>query len=128
LTTRRLSALELKIMNVLWERGPSSVREVQEAFPEADRPAYTTIQTTIGRMEAKGAVRRAKKISNAHIFEAVVSRTAAHRRIVDDLLGMFGGRVQPLMSHLVETDRLSVDDLREAERALRGRKAKERKR
>jgi predicted transcriptional regulator len=115
-------------MNVLWERGPSSVREVQEAFPEADRPAYTTIQTTIGRMEAKGAVRRAKKIGNAHIFEAVVSRTAAHRRIVDDLLGMFGGRVQPLMSHLVETDRLSVDDLREAERALRGRKAKERKR
>jgi predicted transcriptional regulator len=128
LTTRRLSALELKIMNVLWDRGPSSVREVQEAFPEADRPAYTTIQTTISRLEAKGALRRAKKISNAHIFEAVVSRTAAHRRIVDDLLGMFGGRVQPLMSHLVETGRLSVEDLRDAEKALRGRSARERKR
>jgi predicted transcriptional regulator len=128
LTTRLLSALELKIMNVLWDRGPSSVREVQEAFPEADRPAYTTIQTTISRLEAKGALRRAKKISNAHIFEAVVSRTAAHRRIVDDLLGMFGGRVQPLMSHLVETGRLSVEDLRDAEKALRGRSARERKR
>jgi predicted transcriptional regulator len=128
LTTRRLSALELKIMNVLWDRGPSSVREVQEAFPEADRPAYTTIQTTISRLEAKGALRRAKKISNAHIFEAVVSRTAAHRRMVDDLLGMFGGRVQPLMSHLVETGRLSVEDLRDAEKALRGRSARERKR
>jgi predicted transcriptional regulator len=128
LTTRRLSALELKIMNVLWDRGPSSVREVQEAFPEADRPAYTTIQTTISRLEAKGALRREKKICNAHIFEAVVSRTAAHRRIVDDLLGMFGGRVQPLMSHLVETGRLSVEDLRDAEKALRGRSARERKR
>ena len=126
--TRRLSALELKIMDVLWDRGPSSVREVQEAFPDADRPAYTTIQTTITRMEAKGAVRRAKKISNAHIFEAVVSRTAAHRRIVDDVLGLFGGRVQPLMSHLVETGRLSLDDLRDAEKTLRGRRSKERKR
>ncbi len=125
--TRRLSALELKIMDVLWERGPSSVREVQEAFPEADRPAYTTVQTTISRLETKGALRRAKKIGNAHIFEAVVSRTAAHRRIVDDVLGLFGGRVQPLMSHLVETGRLRVEDLRDAEKALRGRSAKERK-
>jgi predicted transcriptional regulator len=128
LTTPRLSALELKIMVVLWGRGPSSVREVQEAFPAPDRPAYTTVQTTISRMEAKGALRRAKKIGNAHVFEAVVSRTAAHRRIIDDVLGLFGGRVQPLMSHLVETGRLSVDDLRDAERALRGHKAKERKR
>ncbi len=115
-------------MNILWERGPSSVREVQETFPEADRPAYTTVQTIINRLEAKGALRRAKKIGNAHIFEAVVSRAAAHRRIIDDLLGLFGGRVQPLMSHLVETGRLSVDDLRDAERALRGRSARERKR
>jgi predicted transcriptional regulator len=115
-------------MDVLWERGPSSVREVQEAFPDADRPAYTTVQTIINRLEAKGAVRRAKKIGNAHVFEAVVSRTAAHRRIVDDVLGLFGGRVQPLMSHLVETGRLSAADLRDAERALRGRREKERKR
>lgn len=128
MATRRLSALELKIMDVLWELGPSSVREVQEAFPEADRPAYTTVQTTINRLEAKGALRRVKKISNAHIFEAVVSRTAAHRRIIDDLLGLFGGRVQPLMSHLVETGRLSAEDLRDAEKALLGRGGRERKR
>lgn len=115
-------------MDVLWELGPSSVREVQEAFPEADRPAYTTVQTTINRLEAKGALRRVKKISNAHIFEAVVSRTAAHRRIIDDLLGLFGGRVQPLMSHLVETGRLSAEDLRDAEKALLGRGGRERKR
>jgi predicted transcriptional regulator len=108
-------------MDVLWQRGSSSVREVQEAFPAADRPAYTTVQTTMYRLEAKGAVRRARKISNAHIFEAVVSRTAAHRRLIDDLLGVFGGRSQPLMAHLIEAGKLTIDDLREAEKTLKRR-------
>lgn len=115
--TRRLTKLELKIMDVLW-KAPASVREVQESFPEADRPAYTTIQTTMYRLEAKSAVRRVKKISNAHIFEAIVSRSAAQRRIVDDLLSLFGGRTQPMMAHLIESGRLTMDDLREAEKAL----------
>ena len=115
---RRLTKLELKIMDVLWATGPASVREVQEAFPEAGRPAYTTIQTTMYRLESKDAIRRVKKISNAHIFEAVVSRSTAQRRIVDDLLSLFGGRTQPVMAHLIESGRLTIDDLREAEKAL----------
>jgi BlaI family penicillinase repressor len=123
---RRLSKLELRIMDVLWTRGPASVREVQEAFPEAQRPAYTTIQTTMYRLETKRAIRRTKKISNAHIFEAVMSRTAAHRRLIDDLLSVFGGRSQPVMAHLIETGKLTLDDLREAEKTLRQLAAKER--
>jgi predicted transcriptional regulator len=123
---RRLSKLELRIMEVLWSRGPASVREVQEAFPEAERPAYTTVQTTMYRLEAKRAIRRVKKISNAHIFEAVVSRAAAHRRIIDELLSIFGGRSQPVMAHLIETGQLTLDDLREAERTLRRLSTKER--
>src|SRR3954464_10423157 len=106
----KLSKLELQIMNVLWERGVVSIREIQEAFPERDRPAYTTIQTTVYRLETKKAVRRVKKISNAHIFEAVISRDAAQRRLIDDLLGLFGGRTQPLMSHLIESGKLTLDD------------------
>ena len=124
---RRLTKLELQIMNALWSGGPASVREVQETFPAADRPAYTTIQTTMYRLETKGAIRRVKKISNAHIFEAVLSRVAAHRRIVDDLLGLFGGRPQPVMAHLIETGQLTLDDLREAEAALRSFTAQERR-
>jgi predicted transcriptional regulator len=114
-------------MDALWERGPASVREVQETFPEADRPAYTTIQTTMYRLEAKRAVRRVRKISNAHIFEAVISRTAAHRRLIDDLLSVFGGRSQPVMAHLIEAGKLTLDDLREAEKVLKrlGRKDRE---
>jgi BlaI family penicillinase repressor len=126
MAARRLSKLELRIMDVLWSSGPASVREVQEAFPEADRPAYTTVQTTMYRLEAKRAIRRIKKISNAHIFEAVVSRTAAHRRIIDDLLSLFGGRSQPVVAHLIETGKLTLDDLREAEKTLRQQTAKER--
>ena len=124
---RRLTNLELQIMEALWARGPASVREVQETFPERDRPAYTTVQTTMYRLEAKGAIRRVKKISNAHIFEAALSRVAAHRRIVDDLLSVFGGRAQPVMARLIETGKLTLDDLREAEAALRSLAAKERK-
>jgi BlaI family penicillinase repressor len=117
--TRRLSRLELKIMDVLWAGGPASVREVQESFPEPDRPAYTTIQTTMYRLESKNAIRRVKKISNAHIFEAVISRTAAQRRIVDELLSLFGGRAQPVVAHLIESGRLTIGDLRDAEKVLR---------
>jgi predicted transcriptional regulator len=119
MTRRRLSTLELRIMNALWEHGPASVREVQETFPENDRPAYTTVQTTIYRLEAKRAVRRVRKISNAHIFEAVISRSAAHRRLVDELLSVFGGRSQPVMAHLIEAGKLTLEDLREAEKTLK---------
>ena len=124
---KRLTNLELRIMEALWAGGPASVREVQETFPARDRPAYTTVQTTIYRLEAKGAIRRVKKISNAHIFEAALSRAAAHRRIIDDLLSVFGGRTQPVMAHLIETGKLTLDDLREAEATLRSFSAKERR-
>src|SRR5216684_4521915 len=109
MTKPKLSKLELQIMDALWNRGPSSIREIQEAFPERDRPAYTTIQTTVYRLESKMALRRVKKISNAHIFEAVVSRRAAQRRLIDELLGLFGGRTQPVMAHLIETGKLTLD-------------------
>ena len=115
----RLSKLELQIMEALWNLGACSIREIQEAFPEKDRPAYTTIQTTVYRLETKKAVRRVKKISNAHIFEAVVSRSAAQRRLIDDLLGLFGGRTQPVMAHLIESGKLTLDDVQEAEKTLR---------
>ena len=121
----KLTKLELQIMKALWERGAISIREIQEAFPEKGRPAYTTVQTTVYRMEKKKVLRRVKKISNAHIFEAVVSRHAAQRRLIDDLLSLFGGRTQPVMAHLVESGRLTLDDVREAERALRSLTKKE---
>jgi BlaI family transcriptional regulator, penicillinase repressor len=115
----KLTKLELQIMEALWSRGALSIREIQEAFPERDRPAYTTIQTTVYRLEGKKALRRAKKISNAHIFEAVVSRNAAQSRLIDELLGLFGGRTQPVMSHLIESGRLTLSDVQEAEKTLR---------
>ena len=121
----KFTKLELQIMLALWDRGTASIREVQEAFPEQDRPSYTTVQTTVYRLEGKNAVRRVKKISNAHIFEAVVSRNAAQRRLIDDLLSFFGGRMQPVMSHLVESGKLSLDDVKEAEKALRKLQRKE---
>jgi BlaI family transcriptional regulator, penicillinase repressor len=115
----KLTKFELQIMEALWNRGALSIREVQEAFPEQARPAYTTIQTTVYRLEGKNAVRRVKKISNAHIFEAAISRNAAQRRLIDDLLGLFGGRTQPVMAHLIESGKLTMDDVKEAEKALR---------
>ncbi len=115
----KFTKLEHQIMEALWSRGACSIREVQEAFPEPGRPAYTTVQTTVYRLESKKAVRRVKKISNAHIFEAVVSRNAAQRRLIDELLGLFGGRTQPVMAHLVESGKLTLDDVHEAEKALR---------
>jgi predicted transcriptional regulator len=115
----KLSKLELQIMEALWTQGAASIREIQEAFPEPDRPAYTTIQTTVYRLEGKQAVRRVKKIGNAHIFEAVVSRSAAQRRLIDDLLAFFGGCAQPVMLHLIESGKLTLHDVQEAEKALR---------
>jgi len=120
----KLSKLEMQIMDALWSKGALSIREIQELFPERHRPAYTTIQTTIYRMEAKKALRRVKKISNAHIFEAAVSRQAAQSRLIDDLLSFFGGSAQPLMCHLVDTGRLTLSDIQEIEKTLKelGRK------
>jgi predicted transcriptional regulator len=115
----KLTKLELQIMDTLWAHGESSIRELQEAFPAKSRPAYTTVQTTVYRLEAKGVVKRAKKVGNFHIFAATVSRDAAQRRLIDDLLALFGGRTQPVMSHLVESGKLTLDDVKEAERALR---------
>jgi predicted transcriptional regulator len=115
----KLSKLELKIMEALWTLGPSSVREIQESLPAKRRPAYTTVQTIVYRLEAKNALKRKKKIGNAHIFEAVISQTAARRKLIDDLLGLFGGRAQPLMAHLIESGQLTLADIEEARKALR---------
>ena len=120
----KLSKLELQIMEALWTSGAVSIREIQQAFPEQDRPEYTTIKTTVYRLETKKAVRRVKKISNAHIFEAVISRDAAQRRLIDDLLVLFGGRTKPVMAHLIESGKLTLDDIQEAEKALRRAKKK----
>ena len=115
----KLAKLELKIMETLWARGQASIREIQEAFPESERPAYTTVQTTVYRLEAKKALRRVKKVGNFHVFEAAVSRNAAQRRLIDDLLGLFGGRTQPVMAHLIESGKLTMADVKEAEKMLR---------
>ena len=114
----KLSKLELQIMDALWTRGVSSVREIQEAFPDKGRPAYTTVQTMVYRLEEKGAIRRTKKIGNAHIFEAVISRSSAQRRLVDELLAFFGGSSQPVVAHLIESGNLTLDDVKEAEQLL----------
>ena len=121
----RLTKLELQIMDALWTRGASSVREIQEAFPEKGRPAYTTVQTMVYRLEGKKAIRRLKKIGNAHIFEAAISRNAAQRRLIDDLLSFFGGRPQPVVAHLVEAGKLTLDDVQEAEQLIRKLSKKE---
>jgi predicted transcriptional regulator len=120
MTLPKLTKLELQIMEALWNGGPLSVREIQDAFPEADKPAYTTVQTTVYRLEAKKALRRRpKKIGNAHIFEAAITRSAAQRRLIDDLLSFFGGRIQPVVAHLVESGRLTIEDVKEAQDVLR---------
>lgn len=121
----KLTKLELRIMEVLWSRQKASIREIQEAFPERDRPAYTTIQTMVYRLEGKKAVRRLGKIGNFHIFEPAVSRSAAQRRLIDDLLTLFGGRTQPVMAHLIESGKLTLEDVKEAERLLRSLARKE---
>ena len=118
MASRLLSKLELKIMQALWDRGSCSVREIQETFPKKTRPAYTTVQTIVYRLEAKAALRRVRKISNAHIFEATLSRETTQRRFVDHLLGLFGGRSQTVMAHLIENGKLTLEDIKDAERVL----------
>jgi BlaI family transcriptional regulator, penicillinase repressor len=115
----KLTRLELQIMEALWAHGASSVREIQEAFPEKGRPAYTTVQTMVYRLETKKAIRRVKKVGNAHIFEALISRGAAQRRLIDELLSLFGGRSQPIVAHLIQAGKLTLEDVHEAEKTLR---------
>ncbi len=123
----KLTKLEMQIMEALWTGGALSIREIQETFPEKKRPAYTTVQTTVYRLETKNALRRSKKISNAHIFEAVVSRQAAQGRLIDELLSFFGGRTQPVMAHLIESGKLTMDEVRESEKLLRQRQKENQK-
>lgn len=115
----KLTHLELKVMETLWTRGSASIREIQEDFPETDRPAYTTVQTTVYRLEGKRAVRRVKKVGNFHVFESAISRDVAQRKLIDDLLALFGGRTQPVMAHLIESGKLTLADVKEAENTLR---------
>jgi BlaI family penicillinase repressor len=115
----KLSKLEFKIMETLWARNECSIRDIQESFPAKKRPAYTTVQTTVYRMEAKGIVHRLKKVGNFHVFAPAISRDAAQRRLMDDFLALFGGRAQPVMTHLIESGKLSLEDVKEAERLLR---------
>jgi predicted transcriptional regulator len=115
----KLTKLELRIMEMLWSKGPCSIRELQEAFPQAESPAYTTVQTVVYRLEWKKAVRRTRKISNAHIFEAVISRSSAQHRMIDDLVALFGGKPLPIMAHLIESGKLTPEEVREAQKALR---------
>jgi BlaI family penicillinase repressor len=114
----KLSKLELTIMEALWSKGPCSIREVHETFPARTRPTYSTVQTMVYRLEAKKALRRIKKISNAFIFEAVVSREAAERKLINDLLALFGGRSRPIMAHLIESGSFTRADVREAEQLI----------
>ena len=120
----KLSRLEQQVIEALWDLGPASVREIQEQFPEASRPAYTTVQTLVYRLESKEAVRRTKKIGNALIFEALVTRASTQRRLIDEVLGLSGGRAMPLMTHLIEAGKLTLDDVRRAERLLQALKTK----
>jgi BlaI family transcriptional regulator, penicillinase repressor len=114
----KLTRLELQILEVLWTLGKASIREIQESFPEP-RPAYTTIQTTVYRLEGKKAARRVRKISNAHIFEPTVPRDVARRRLLDEILTFFGGRAQPMMAQLAEAGKLNLDDVRELEKTIK---------
>jgi BlaI family penicillinase repressor len=123
----KLTKAELQIMEVLWDHGPLSAREIQDAFPEQRRPAFTTVQTVVYRLEAKKAVRIVKKIGNANIFGAVISRTVAGNSLIDDLLGFFGGRVKPVIARLIESGKLTMDDIKEAEETLRSLSRKEKR-
>src|SRR5580704_673327 len=121
----KLTKLDLRIMGTLWTKGPSSIRELQEAFPEKERPAYTTVQTVVYRLEFKKAIRRTEKISNAHVFEALVSRSSAQHRMIDDLLALFGGKGLPIVAHLFESGKLTPEEVREARKVLRNATRKE---
>lgn len=121
----RLSRLQLRIMDALWKHGAASVREIQESLPEKGRAAHNTVQTILTRLEAKKAVRRAKQISNAHIYEATITRGSAQRLLVDELLAFFGGRAAPLVSHLIDSGQLSVQDVEEARKTLKKERNRE---
>ena len=123
----KLSKMEFRIMEVLWERGPCSIRDVVSALPARKKPAYTTIQTVIYRLEAKNIVRRVKKVGNFHIFETLISRKAAQRRLIDELLAFFGGSSQAVMAHLIESGKLSLEEIEEAEKMLRSLSQKEKR-
>jgi predicted transcriptional regulator len=114
----KLTRLELRVMETLWTKGPSSIRDLVDAFPEKERLAYTTVQTVVYRLETKKAIRRTSKVSNAHIFEAVVSRSSAQHRMIDDLVALFGGKRLPIVAHLIESGKLTPEELREARKAL----------
>lgn len=118
MTKPKLTKLEMKVMELLWRVPQASIREIQESFPAKGRPAYTTVQTVVYRLETKKAVRRARKVGNFHVFEATVSRGDAQRKLIDDLLALFGGSSQPVMAHLIESGKLTMDDVREAEKLL----------
>lgn len=119
---RKLSKLEMKVMETLWVRGEASIREMVEAFPERGRPAYSTVQTTVYRMETKGIVRRMRRVGNFHMFAPAVSRKAAQRRLVDELLAMFDGQSRPVMAHMIEAGKLTLEDVKEAEAILAAKK------
>jgi predicted transcriptional regulator len=114
----KLTRFELQVLDVLWGRGNASIREIQESLPEP-RPAYTTVQTTVYRLERKGAVQRTRKISNAHIFEPIVARETARHRLLDEILSFFGGRAQPMMAQLAEAGKITLDDVHELERTIK---------
>jgi predicted transcriptional regulator len=116
--TPKLSKLELQIMEVLWSQGECCIRDILDTFPARKKPAYTTIQTTVYRLAAKKALRRSRRVGNVHVFEPLIARSAAQRKLVDEFLSLFGGRAQPLMTHLVESGRLSIEDLKEAQKAF----------
>ena len=124
--TARLTKLEMQIMETLWTRGEASIREMQDAFPERKRPGYTTVQKTVYRMEAKNLLRRVRKLGNFHIFIAEISRESAQRRLVDDLLAMFGGNSRPVMAHLIGAGKLTLDDVEYAETMLKKMKKENR--
>jgi len=125
MTDPKLSKLELQVMEALWSMGPVSVREILGAFPEKGRPAYTTVQTVVYRLEAKKAVRRVKKVGNAHVFEAAITRAGAHHRLIDELLGYFGGKSLPVMARLIESGKLTLEDVKEAEQLLKDMEKKD---
>jgi predicted transcriptional regulator len=121
----RLSNLEMQIMEALWTGGESSIREIHDRFPARDRPAYTTVQTMVYRLEAKKALRRTRKIATAFVFEAAIPRDAARRRLIDDFFAIFGGETLPVMTHLIEAGKLTLEDVREAERHVRALQKKD---
>ncbi|SPE43532.1 Transcriptional repressor, CopY family [Candidatus Sulfopaludibacter sp. SbA3] len=114
----RLSKLDLRILEALWAHGKASIREIQESFPEP-RPAYSTVQTTVYRLEAKKALRRVRKIGNADIFEPLIARDVTRHKLLDEILSFFGGQAQPMMAQFAEAGKLTLKDVRDLEKTIR---------